>query len=54
MIYGIIQFYIFISQEHIRQSKESKLDEAGRSSMKRSLENVNRIAPRYLINYKFS
>lgn len=38
----------FILQEHIRQSKESKLDEAGRSSMKRSLENVNRIAPRYV------
>lgn len=32
-------------QETIRQSKESKLDEAGRMSIKRSLENVNRIIP---------
>lgn len=37
---------LFSVQEHIRQSKESKLDEAGRASMKRSLENINRIAPR--------
>ncbi|XP_037028009.1 uncharacterized protein LOC119068503 isoform X2 [Bradysia coprophila] len=35
-----------IIREHIRQSKESKLDEAGRMSLKRSLENINRIAPR--------
>lgn len=34
-----------ILQETIRQSKESKLDEAGRMSIKRSLENVNRIIP---------
>lgn len=35
-----------IYQEHIRQSKESKLDEAGRISLKRSLESINAIAPR--------
>ncbi|XP_031638505.1 uncharacterized protein LOC116350733 [Contarinia nasturtii] len=34
-----------IIRETIRQSKESKLDEAGRMSIKRSLENVNRIIP---------
>lgn len=45
-LFGSAPLYIDL-QEHIAQSKESKLDEAGRSSMKRSLENVNRIAPRY-------
>lgn len=38
-------FLLIFFQETIRQSKESKLDEAGRMSIKRSLENVNRIIP---------
>lgn len=46
--YGLPNNFLFVSliiQETIRQSKESKLDEAGRISVKRSLENVNRIIP---------